>query len=136
LSDQSLLGQPGIGVLAKAVLILGAIEYKTNYSGALKRRAQWQRTLRGVFRNVDFIALPTLRTLPPRIPFFGGSPEFEALVLAKQGTVAVNFAGNPALAMPIPVEDKHFAVTSLQLVGPRLSEAQLLNAARLVEAGR
>jgi amidase len=48
----------------------------------------------------------------------------------------VNFAGNPALAIPIPVNDKTVPVTSLQLVGPRLSEAALLNAGRLIESER
>jgi Asp-tRNA(Asn)/Glu-tRNA(Gln) amidotransferase A subunit family amidase len=51
-----------------------------------------------------------------------------------QNTAAVNFAGNPALAIPIPVNDKVVSVTSLQLIGPRLSEAGLLNAGRLIEA--
>jgi Asp-tRNA(Asn)/Glu-tRNA(Gln) amidotransferase A subunit family amidase len=46
----------------------------------------------------------------------------------------VNFAGNPALAIPIPVIGRTVPVTSLQLVGPRLTEAELLNAGRLVEA--
>jgi amidase len=50
-----------------------------------------------------------------------------------QNTVAVSFAGNPALAMPIPL--RHSAVhATLQLVGPPRSEAELLNAGRLVEA--
>jgi Asp-tRNA(Asn)/Glu-tRNA(Gln) amidotransferase A subunit family amidase len=47
--------------------------------------------------------------------------------------MAVNFAGNPALAMPVPVMNESVPVTSLQLVGPRLSEAKLLNAGRIVE---
>ena len=132
LSDQQFFSKSGVSAMTKAVLALGAIQYKTSYPDALKRRAQWQRTLRSVFEKVDFIALPTLKTLPPTVPFFGGSPAFEALVLIKQGTVAVNFAGNPALAIPIPIEDKRVPVTSLQLVGPRLSEAQLLNAGRLI----
>jgi len=136
LSDGQYLGKSGISSLTRAVLALGAIEFNTSYPAALERRAEWQRTLRGVFKKVDFIALPTLKTLPPKIPFWGGSPAFEALVLGKQGTVAVNFAGNPALALPIPVQDKIVPVTSLQLVGPRLSEAQLLNTGRLIEAGR
>ena len=136
LSDGQYFGKPGVSALTKSILALGAIQYKTTYPAALKRQAQWQRTLRGVFQKVDFIALPTLKTLPPKVPFSGGSPAFEAIVLAKQGTVAVNFAGNPALAMPIPIEDKHVRVTSLQLVGPRLSEAQLLNAGRLIEGSR
>ena len=136
LSDGQYFAKPGISALTKSVLALGAIQYKMLYPDALERRAEWQRTLRGVFGKVDFIALPTLRTLPPKVPFWGGSPAFEALVLRKQGTVAVNFAGNPALALPIPVDDKLVPVTSLQLVGPRLGEAQLLNAGRLIEARR
>ena len=55
-------------------------------------------------------------------------------MLELQNTVAVNFAGNPAVALPIPLHDAEVAVTSLQLIGPRLAEAQLLNAGRLVEA--
>jgi len=42
--------------------------------------------------------------------------------------------GNTALAVPIPLQDSEVTLTSLQLIGPRLSEAQLLNAGRLVEA--
>jgi amidase len=48
----------------------------------------------------------------------------------------VNYAGNPALAIPIPVNDKTIPVTSLQLVGPGMSEAALLNVGRLIEAER
>ena len=61
---------------------------------------------------------------------------FELLVFNMQNTVAVNFAGNPALAMPIPMpaKGKTVPVTSLQLVGRRLSEAELLNAGRLIES--
>jgi hypothetical protein len=58
----------------------------------------------------------------------------DASVLQLQNTVAVNFAGNPALAMPVPATHRfRVPFTSLQLVGPRLSEAQLLNAGRIVE---
>ena len=59
----------------------------------------------------------------------------EARVLNLQNTVAVNFAGYPAVALPIPLHhDAKVAVTSLQLIGPWRGEAQLLNAGRLVEA--
>ena len=134
-TDHEYAGKPGVSFLTKAVLAVGAIQYKTTYPDAVKRRAQWQRTLRNVFTKVDFIALPTLKTLPPKVPFFGASPAFEALVLLKQGTVAVNYAGNPALALPIPIADKTVPITSLQLIGPRFSEAGLLNAGRIIEAG-
>ena len=84
--------------------------------------------------KVDFIALPTLQTPPPSIPAISKIGLLEAQMLQLQNTVAVNFAGNPALALPIPLHDAEVAVTSLQLIGPRLGEAQLLNAGRLVEA--
>ena len=74
-----------------------------------------------------------MQTSPPRIPVFSKLPILEALVLDLQNTVPVNLAGNPALAMPVPVNDKKVPVTSLQLIGPNLGEAKLLNAGRLIE---
>jgi amidase len=123
----------GLGIRTEAVLAVGRVLYLTEYQNALRRRPAWQRTLKQLFRKVDFIALPTLQTLPPRIPVFSQIPILEALLLEQQNTVPVNVAGNPALAMPVPVNDKRVPVTSLQLVGPRLSEAKLLNAGRLIE---
>ncbi len=136
LSDQKFSNEPGVSVRTKAVVALGALKYRTSYPAALKRQAEWRATLRRIFKKVDLIALPTLQTLPPRIPFFGRNPAFEALVLGTQNTAAVNLAGNPAIAIPVPVADKTVAVSSLQLIGPPRSEAALLNAARLVEARR
>ncbi len=136
LSDREYAGKSGVSFLTRAVLALGAIQYTTNYEGAVARRAKWQRTMRRMFQKVDFIALPTLKTLPPKVPFFGASPAFEALVLLKQGTVAVNYAGNPAIALPIPIDNKTVPKTSLQLIGPRLSEAGLVNAGRIIEGER
>jgi amidase len=84
------------------------------------------------------------------MPKFLKTGLFEARMLGLQNTVPVNFAGNPALAMPVPLRYVSFGrnpnmampmplvyegvpVTSLQLIGPSLSEAELLNAGRLVE---
>jgi amidase len=124
----------GVSARTKAIIALGEFDYTTNYRNALQRRAAWQHALRQVFKKVDFIALPTLQKLPPKIPLVAQIALFEAQMLGLQNTVAVNFAGNPALAIPIPVNDKTVHVTSLQLVGPRLSEARLLNAGGLIEA--
>ena len=134
LSDGNLLSKPGVGGKVKAAIALGEIEYNTNYQKALSRQAAWRRALHRALARVDFIALPTLQKLPPRVPLVGGTPILEALVLGMENTAAVNFAGNPALAMPVPVDDKDIPATSLQLIGPRLSEPQLLRAGRLVEA--
>jgi len=129
-------GKLGVSAKTEAIIALGEFEYTTNYQSALQRQAGWQHALAQVFKKVDFIALPTLQTRPPTIPLIGRIAFLEARVLGLQNTAAVNFAGNPALAIPIPVNDRTVSVTSLQLVGPRLSEAELLNVGRLIEAER
>jgi amidase len=58
---------------------------------------------------------------------------FEPRFLGIQNTVAVNYAGVPALALPIPLPGERFPVTSIQLIGPPKSEAALLNIGRLIE---
>jgi Asp-tRNA(Asn)/Glu-tRNA(Gln) amidotransferase A subunit family amidase len=133
ISDQNYSSKNRVLLRTKAVILLGQVLYPGQYRQALHRRADWQNALSQVFRKVDFIALPTLQALPPTIPFIGRIALLEARVLNLQNTVPVNFAGNPALAIPIPVNDKTIPVTSLQLIGPKLSEAGLLNAGRLIE---
>ena len=134
ISDQQFQFGLGVSGRTKSVIRLGQVTYTTTYRAAVARQTAWQRTLNNVFQNVDVIALPTLRKMPPALPLLNlRIGILEALVLQIQDTVAVNFAGNPALAMPIPVRNGRIPVTSLQLVGPRLAEAELLNAGRLVE---
>jgi Asp-tRNA(Asn)/Glu-tRNA(Gln) amidotransferase A subunit family amidase len=135
LNDQQYANQKGVSLLTKLVILSGELDYKGEYQAALKRKSAWQRELRQVFRQVDFIAVPTLQGLPPQMPFWGSDAVFEWRVFDMQNTVGVNFAGNPALALPIkmPAKGKTVPVTSLQLVGPRLSEAELLNAGRFIE---
>jgi len=58
----------------------------------------------------------------------------EGVMLNLQNTIAVNFAGNPALAVPIPMRSAPVPVASLQFIGRPGSEAELLNAGRIVEA--
>ncbi len=132
LSGREYLNKISVTLTTQAAIQLGELQFDTVYQAALDARRTWRRTLRRTFQRVNFIALPTLKSLPPRKPIFGRSALFEARVLALQNTVAVNYAGNPAIAIPIPLEGRGFPVTSLQLVGPRSSEAGLVNAARLL----
>jgi amidase len=134
ISDRQYRYAPGVTARTKAAILAGRIAHQTTYPKAVARQAEWQRTLRDVFKKVDFIALPTLQTTPLSIPPNLKIGLLEARVLKLQNTVAVNFAGNPALAVPIPLRHGGVPVTSLQLIGPRLSEAGLLNAGRFVEA--
>ena len=136
ISDQKYAFKWGVRARTKATILLGRLLYPGQYRKALERRPAWQHALNHEFKKVDLIALPTLQTVPPAIPWFGRIALLEARVLNIQNTVPVNLAGNPALAVPIPVNHEHFPLTSLQLIGPRLSEAELLNAGRIVEASR
>jgi amidase len=134
ISDQRFQFGLGVTTRTKSVIRLGQVTYTTTYRAAVARQTAWQRTLNNVFQNVDVIALPTLRKMPPALPLLNlRIGILEALVLQIQNTVAVNFSGNPALAMPIPIRNGRIPFTSLQLVGPRLAEAELLNVGRLVE---
>jgi len=134
ISDKEFLFASGVSARTKSAIRAGRLVYRTSYDEAVARQAAWQNTLKEIFKKVDFIALPTVQTPPKRIPPNFKIGVMEALMLNLQNTVAVNFAGNPALALPIPLHDDEVAVTSLQLIGPRLAEAELLNAGRLVEA--
>jgi Asp-tRNA(Asn)/Glu-tRNA(Gln) amidotransferase A subunit family amidase len=130
LSDGKYAGKLGVSLVTTAVIQLGKVKYDTQYKAALRAREKWRQTLARVFEKVDFIAVPTLNGLPPFKPLFGRNAVFEARVLAMQNTVAVNYAGNPAVAIPIRLHG-HLP-TSVQLVGRNFSEAQLINAARLL----
>jgi Asp-tRNA(Asn)/Glu-tRNA(Gln) amidotransferase A subunit family amidase len=123
----------GVTNRSKSVMGVGQISHATTYQAALARRAEWQNALKGVFTKVDFIAVPTMKCTPPAIPPNFGYGVLEAVMLKLQNTVAVNYAGNPALAMPVPMRGSMVPVTSLQLIGPPNSEAELLNAGRIVE---
>lgn len=134
LSNRDLQSSSGVTGRTKSVIRVGGITYNNGYKAALGRQRGWQQSLRHVFEKVDFIALPTLQKSPPVLPIIHLQLGIlEALVLGMQNTVAVNFAGNPALAMPVPVLNEPVPVASLQLVGPKLSEGKLLNAGRIVE---
>jgi amidase len=134
ISDERLQFALGVTARTQSVIRFGQVTYTTGYRSALARRGAWQRTLSKVFETVDLIALPTLQKTPPGIPLLNlRMGILEAEMLQLQNTVAVNFAGNPALAVPVPLHRAKAPVTSLQLIGPRLAEADLLNAGRLVE---
>ena len=134
ITDQRFQFALGVTARTQSVIRLGQINYATGYRSALARRSAWQRTLHQVFEKVDLIALATLQKTTPRLPLLNlRLGILEAQMLQVQNTVAINFAGNPALAVPVPLRGAKTPPTSLQLIGPRLAEADLLNAGRFVE---
>ncbi len=128
------LTKNGISAGTKTAILAGRVAYPLLYHSALSRRAAWQEDLHSVFKRVDMIALPTLQSAPPGVPSVLKTGILEVLMLDFQNTVPANLAGDPALALPVPVHHEKVHLTSLQLIGPPRSEAQLLNAGRLVEA--
>jgi|GEM_PF-136192 len=133
ISDRKYQGAAGVSLRTNVVILAGRLAYNTKYQAALARRATWQAALGRAFEKVDVIALPTLQRVPFYLPSKLDAGWLEAQTLAAMNTVPVNYAGNPALAQPIPLRNSFFPVTSLQLIGPKFGEARLLNAGRIVE---
>lgn len=100
---------------------LGAdvVAYAREVAGLLLRR------LTELFAHCEALALPTLPESPARLVDRGRADRYCVL------TGPVNLAGLPALVLPIPGEGPMPA--SVQLVGPRRSEARLLAIARAIE---
>jgi amidase len=83
----------------------------------------WTDELRRALDNFDFLVVPTLTIYAPLID------EVDAQLGASlvANTMPVNFAGFPAVALPVPGE-RHLPA-SLQVIGPPGSEEDLLAAA-------
>jgi amidase len=133
ISDQKYQYSAGVSTRTRVVILSGRINYNTKYQAALERRGSWQAALESAFDEVDFIALPTMQRAPLFIPPKLDLAYLEGQMLQVQNTVPVNYAGNPALAQPVPLKLSGFPVTSMQLIGPTFSEAKLLNAGRIIE---
>jgi len=94
-------------------------------AAAAQARARWRAELTGLFARFDLLVTPTLAILPPPLD------RADELLEARY-TMPVNFAGVPALALPIPAGGGLPA--SLQLVAPWGGEERLLAAGAAIEA--
>lgn len=129
----------GVGNRASKAILFGDLVFSRKYDdeakreAAIGRRDHWREILRQAFTQVDAIALPVLQRAPyhRNVAF---TAIFEAKFIKIQNTVAVNYAGVPAVAIPVPLpKSESFPVASVQFVGPANSEAALLNIGRLAE---
>ena len=91
---------------------------------ARESATRWRQELDEAFQRVEVLALPTMPIFPPRLD---GDPSAMPLLCA-----AVNLAGVPALAQPVP--SSRSLPGSLQLVGPHGSEELLVATGAVVEA--
>jgi amidase len=126
-SNRSLLERhpEGIGADVAARLRLGEPVDGAAMAAARTAQQRWQDRLRNVFAEFDVLATPTLTIFPPTLV------QGEDLLMARC-TLPVNFAGVPALSIPVPAAGAIPA--SLQLVGPWGAEPLLLGAGLVVEA--
>lgn len=94
-------------------------------AAARRRRLAWIATLERHLGEVDVLALPTLLGFPPLLE------AADSMAGIRGPAAAVNLAGFPALALPVPSSGPLPA--SLQLVGPAGGEERLLVAGAVAE---
>lgn len=100
--------------------------------GAQQAREAWIAEMEGLLGapgrpgSLDLLATPTLAGFPPRLDASGDMSAIRGI------NAAVNLAGLPALALPVPSDGPLPA--SLQLIGPAGGEERILAAGAVVEA--
>jgi len=122
LKDQKLSAMLSSAVRAR--LSEGAAIPSERYRSALAYRPRWQSKLDAIFSTVDVLILPS-------VGFFAVPLEEAFDHTYTHLTMPINLAGNPAVAIPIPIEGSLPA--SLQLVGRCGDEERLLATALQIE---
>jgi Asp-tRNA(Asn)/Glu-tRNA(Gln) amidotransferase A subunit family amidase len=125
-ADRDLLAADpgGIGDVTAGRIAAGEAVTVEREHAARQVQVGWQRALDDVLAEVGVFALPTLVEFPPALDatsFRGG-----------RWTLPINFAGLPALSIPVPTGGALPA--SLQLVGPAYSEDILLTIGKRIES--
>jgi aspartyl-tRNA(Asn)/glutamyl-tRNA(Gln) amidotransferase subunit A len=132
--------EEGFGPEVKRRIILGTYVLSSGYYDAYYGRAQKVRTLirrdfENAFQQVDAIVSPVAPTPARRIGAYADDPLHE--YLSDIFTLSANLAGIPGISVPCGVADfdgGHNLPTGLQILGPHLGEAQLLQIAKAAEA--
>lgn len=116
---------PGqIGSEVRAMLEQGQAVTAAQEHAAREYQARWQAEWIVLLRSVDAVVLPTVQIFPPPLAE-ASQHNYTAL------TAPVNLAGLPALALPVPAG--HRLPASLQIVGARGAEEELLATGAMLE---
>lgn len=122
--------QHGFGPEVKRRIMLGAFALSSGYYDAYYHKAQQVRTLiradfHRAFRDVDALVAP----VSPLVAFPIGERTDDPvrMYLVDVNTLPVNIAGLPAMSVPCGFSDG--LPVGLQLIGPHLTEGNLLNIA-------
>ena len=131
--------EQGFGPEVKRRIILGTYVLSSGYYDAYYAKAQKVRSLirsdfEQAFKKVDAILSPVAPTPARRIGSISGDPLQE--YLSDVFTLAANLAGIPGISIPCGTTDfdggKNLPV-GLQILGPYLGEAKLLQIAKAAE---
>ena len=130
----------GFGPEVKRRIILGTYVLSSGYYDAYYGRAQKVRTLirrdfEAAFQHVDAILAPVAPTPARKIGAFANDPLHE--YLSDIFTLSANLAGIPGISVPCGTTDFDGGTNlpvGLQILGPHLGEAKLLQIARAVES--
>jgi len=119
----------------KRRVILGTFVLSAGYSDAYYQRALRVRTLirrdfDAVFKDVDLLLMPTSPTSSVGIGEKVADPL--SMYLLDEFTVCVNLAGLPGISVPVGLDANNHPL-SVQVVGPQMAEAGVLNAAKAIE---
>jgi aspartyl-tRNA(Asn)/glutamyl-tRNA(Gln) amidotransferase subunit A len=131
--------EQGFGPEVKRRIILGTYVLSSGYYDAYYGRAQKVRTLirrdfENAFQQVDAIVSPVAPTPARKLGAFADDPLHE--YLSDIFTLSANLAGIPGISVPCGVTDfdgGYNLPTGLQILGPHLGEAKLLQIARAAE---
>ena len=106
--------------------VLSAGYYDPYYKKALDVKALMHNTFASVFERYDLLLAPVAPTTAPKLGTSLSDPL--QMYLSDAYTVSANLAGLPALSMPCGFDTNGLPVGA-QLIGPRLGEGTILNAA-------
>lgn len=127
----------GFGAEVKRRIMIGTYVLSAGYFDAYYLKAQRIRTLISqdfdrVFKDVDVLLTPTT----PTSAFALDEPPTDPVDMYMNDiyTVTANLPGLPGISIPAALDNKGLPL-GLQLIGPRLSEQNLLNASLALETG-
>ena len=131
--------EEGFGPEVKRRIILGTYVLSSGYYDAYYSRAQKVRTLirrdfEAAFQKVDAILSPVVPSPARKIGAAGADPLQE--YLSDIFTIAANLAGIPGISVPCGTVDSGDGMqlpVGIQILGPHLGEAKLLQIAKAAE---
>ncbi|WP_213422045.1 amidase [Bhargavaea massiliensis] len=111
----------------RTLLLSGALSHTTQYIKAQQARRGMVEGFRRAFREVDFLLGPVSPMTTPKFSDFWEEQNLEVVRRSLPFTSPANLTGVPSLSLPMGLDTRGLPA-GMQLIGPHLSEARLLQA--------